>query len=202
MEQVYDERVDAYIAKSADFAKPIMNHLRDLIHRAFPEMKETMKWSCPFFDFQGAVCQMAAFKNHIGFGFWKAALMSDPYNVLKLKDETAGSFGPITKLSDLPSDEVLIEYIQEAILLNREGVKVVKKKTKADPSALKIPDFLIERLNQEPNARTYFEKFSTSQKKEYVVWLEEAKTEATKLKRLDTAIEWISEGKTRHWKYK
>jgi len=202
MEQVYDERVDAYIAKSADFAKPIMNHLRDLIHRAFPEMKETMKWSCPFFDFQGPVCQMAAFKNHIGFGFWKATLMSDPYSVLKLQDETAGSFGPITKLSDLPSDEVLIEYIQEAILLNKEGVKVVKPKTKADPSALEIPDYLIERLNQEANAKIYFEKFSTSQKKEYVVWLEEAKTETTRLKRLETAIEWISEGKTRHWKYK
>ncbi|MHA4896344.1 YdeI/OmpD-associated family protein [Pedobacter sp. PWIIR3] len=202
MEQVYDERVDAYIAKSADFAKPIMNHLRDLIHRAFPEMKETMKWSCPFFDYQGPVCQMAAFKNHLGFGFWKAGLMSDPYKVLKLKDETAGSFGQITQLSDLPSDEILIEYIQEAILLNKEGVKVEKVKAKVDPSALIIPNYLTDQLEQEPNAKAYFEKFSASQKKEYVVWLEEAKTEATKLKRLETAIEWIAEGKTRHWKYK
>ncbi|MES2826597.1 MAG: DUF1801 domain-containing protein [Bacteroidota bacterium] len=202
MEQVYDERVDAYIAKSADFAKPIMNHLRDLIHSAFPEIKETMKWSSPFFDCDGPVCQMAAFKNHMGFGFWKGSLMSDPYKILKLQDETAGSFGHITSLADLPSDEVLIEYIQEAIALNRDGVKVQKVKAKAAPLALTVPDYLIKGLEGHTNASANFKNFSASQKKEYIVWLEEAKTEATRLKRLETAVEWITEGKTRHWKYK
>lgn len=202
MEQ-YDSRVDAYIAKSADFAKPILTHLRELVHRASSEIKETMKWSSPFFDYEGPVCQMAAFNKHCAFGFWKAALLDDPYQILNQEADTAGSLGRITSITDLPEDEILIQYIQQALLLNKEGIKAPPRpKTPLDKNELGVPTYLTEALNQHHDAKEHFEKFSPSQKKEYITWLEDAKTESTRLKRLNTAIEWVSEGKIRHWKYK
>ena len=128
MEQ-YDSRVDAYIAKAAPFAKPILEHLRQLVHQASPLLTETIKWGFPFFDYKGSVCQMAAFKEHIGFGFWKQRQLNDPGKLIKEEDGTAGSFGKITSLSDLPSDEILIDFILQAIKLNEPGNKkpVVKK---------------------------------------------------------------------------
>lgn len=202
MEQ-YDSRVDAYIVKSADFAKPILEHLRALVHNASAELKETMKWSCPFFDHDGPVCQMAAFKQHCAFGFWKAGLMDDPHQILNQEPDTAGSLGRITSLSDLPNDEILIQYIQQALALNVNGVKVpARAKPPQSNKELSVPAYLIEALDQNPAAKDHFGKFSPSQKKEYTSWLEEAKTEPTRTKRLETAMEWISEGKIRHWKYK
>jgi uncharacterized protein YdeI (YjbR/CyaY-like superfamily) len=202
MEQ-YDSRVDAYIAKSADFAKPILTHLRELVHQASPELKETIKWSCPFFDHDGPVCQLAAFKQHCAFGFWKEALMDDPFKILNREADTAGSLGRITSLADLPEDEILIQYIRHALSLNLQGVKApARNKIQAEKRELLVPPYFTEVLNQNLAVKEQFEKFSPSQKKEYITWLEEAKTEATRLKRLETAIEWISEGKSRNWKYK
>jgi len=204
MEQ-YDSRVDEYIKKSAAFAKPILIHLRELVHQASPDLKETMKWSSPFFDFGGPVCQLAAFKQHCAFGFWKAALMNDPDQILNQQPDTAGSLGRITSLSDLPPDDVLIRYIEHALSLNIEGVKAVprtKAKVPAGKTALEVPAYFIEMLDKNQLVKQQFEKFSPSQQKEYITWFAEAKTEATRNKRLETAIEWIGEGKIRHWKYK
>ena len=202
MEQ-YDNRVDAYIAKSGDFAKPILILLRELVHKASPEFKETMKWSSPFFDYNGPVCQMAAFKQHCAFGFWKATLMEDPHKILNQEPDTAGSLGRITSTADLPSDEILIQYIQHALSLNIKGIKApIRTKATTGQSELVIPDYFTEALTKHLFVKEHFEKFSPSQKKEYISWLEEAKTETTRIKRLETAIEWIGEGKSRHWKYK
>lgn len=202
MEQ-YDSRVDAYIAKSADFAKPILTHLRHLVHQASPELRETMKWSCPFFDHEGTVCQLAAFKEHCAFGFWKAAMMEDPYQILNQEPDTAGSLGRITSIADLPTDEILIQYIRQALALNVNGVKApARNKSKTDKSELQLPLYFTEILDQNAMVREQFEKFSPSQKKEYISWFEEAKTEITRTKRLDIAMEWISEGKKRNWKFK
>lgn len=202
MEQ-YDSRVDAYIGKSADFAKPILTHLRDLVHRASPELKETIKWSCPFFDHEGPVCQLAAFKQHCAFGFWKAGLMDDPYKILNQQADTAGSLGRITSLADLPADDILIQYIRQALSLNLQGIKVPPRpKVQAAKGELAVPVYFTEILDKNLLLKEQFEKFSPSQKKEYISWFEEAKTEATRNKRLENAVEWISEGKIRHWKYK
>jgi len=202
MEQ-HDNRVDAYIEKSADFAKPILKHLRELVHKASSEIQETMKWSSPFFDLNGPVCQMAAFKQHAAFGFWKATLLNDPHQILNQEPDTAGSIGKITSLGDLPDDEILIRYIQQAINLNLHGIKAPSKTpVKMEKTALLIPLYFKELLAGNPLADEHFNKFSPSQQKEYVSWLEEARTEATRVKRLETALEWISEGKIRHWKYK
>jgi uncharacterized protein YdeI (YjbR/CyaY-like superfamily) len=202
MEQ-YDSRVDAYIEKSPEFAKPILTHLRNLVHQASSELRETMKWSCPFFEYEGPVCQLVAFKQHCGFGFWKATLMDDPHDILNKHPDTAGSFGRITSLADLPADDILIQYIQHALSLNVQGVKApARPKSQPEKGPMAIPADFAEQLSLNAVLNQQFEKFSPSQKKEYLSWFEEAKTEATRAKRLATAVEWISEGKTRMWKYK
>ncbi|MEO6149239.1 MAG: DUF1801 domain-containing protein [Mucilaginibacter sp.] len=199
----YDNRVDAYIAKSADFARPILIHLRELVHRACPEITETMKWSSPFFDHKGPVCQLAAFKQHCSFGFWSAALLKDTHKILNTDIVAAGNLGKLTTLADLPPDDILIQYIQEAFALNEKGEKTpIRKHNTEKKPELVTPDYFLKALSEDINAMTNFEKFSPSQKKEYVEWITEAKTDATRYKRMETALEWIGEGKTRHWKYK
>lgn len=200
----YDSRVDVYIEKSAEFAKPILNHLRELIHRASPGITETIKWSFPHFDYKGTVCSMASFKQHCAFGFWKSSLLPDPHNLLSTDVESAmGQFGRITSLNDLPADEILLEYISNAVLLNETGVKLPKKRKASGVSEEPVsPDYLSEALSHNPAAQNTFENFSNSHKREYIEWITEAKTEATREKRLATTILWLTEGKSMHWKYK
>jgi uncharacterized protein YdeI (YjbR/CyaY-like superfamily) len=196
-----NNRVDAYIAKSAAFAKPILTHLRELVHKAVPDVKETMKWNFPHFDYCGIMCSMASFKEHCAFGFWKASLMSDPKKILGRADKEAmGHFGRITSLKDLPSDKVLLSYIKEAAKLNRDGVKLSPRRKPATKE-LKVPEYFMSRLKKNKKASATFEGFSPSNKRDYLEWVTEAKTEDTREKRLSTAIQWMSEGKKRNWKY-
>jgi uncharacterized protein YdeI (YjbR/CyaY-like superfamily) len=191
-----DPRVDAYIAKSADFAKPILSHLREVVHAACPEVKEELKWSMPHFSYKGMFAGMGAFKQHCIFGFWKHELIvgNDPK-----AEEAMGSFGCIRSLADLPSKKVFTAYVKKAKQLNDDGVKVERKKTPR--KALAVPPVLAAALKQNKRALATFEGFSPSQRREYIEWITEAKTEATRTRRLETAIEWMSEGKARHWKY-
>jgi uncharacterized protein YdeI (YjbR/CyaY-like superfamily) len=191
-----DPRIDAYIARSADFAKPILRHLRKLVHTACPDVGETMKWSAPHFDYKGIMCSMAAFKEHCAFGFWKHALVMAGGGAR----EAMGSFGRITSLDDLPSDREIVGYVKKAAALNDEGVMVARRP--AGPKApLRVPKDLAAGLKKSAPARRHFDAFSPSQKRDYLEWLSEAKTDATRTKRLGTALAWIAEGKARHWKY-
>jgi uncharacterized protein YdeI (YjbR/CyaY-like superfamily) len=196
----YDPRIDAYIEKSEEFTKPILNHLRTLVHQACPEVTETIKWGFPIFEYKGQLCNMAAFKQHCGFGFWKSSMLPDPHQIL-LKNEGAGSIGKLTSLSDLPSDAILIEYVQNAAKLNEAGIKKPVIKPSAVKTEIPVPDYFNEALKENPSALEHFEKFSYSHRKEYLQWITEAKSEDTRQKRMATAIEWISEGKGRNWKY-
>lgn len=200
-----DARVDDYIEKSADFAKPILNHLRGLVHRASPQITETMKWSAPFFEYKGVLCFMMAFKQHAGFGFWKADTLPDPHGLIK-DEGNAGSIGKLTTLADLPNDDMLIWYIRQAMeLKNAPSAKIATPKIRKEPAntgAVATPDYLTALLADNRQAAEYFDNFSPSQKKDYITWFEEAKTEATRDKRLAEGMAWIAEGKTRHWKYK
>lgn len=202
----YDPRIDAYIEKSADFAQPILNHLRELVHATCPDVEEKWKWSSPHFDYNGGpMCHMAAFKEHAAFGFWKGAMMDNTDGVLEITERQAmGHLGRLTSLKDLPKDAVLKKYIKAAMKLNDEGVKMpaAKKPTQKQKEALETPDYLAKALKKNKVAERVFNEFSYSGRKEYIEWLEEAKTEATRLKRMEQAIEWIAEGKSRHWKYK
>lgn len=192
-----DPRIDAYIERSADFARPILEHLRRLVHKACPDVEETWKWSFPHFDHKGVLCSMAAFKRHASFGFWKQSLMEQ--DAFPAEKTAMGSFGRITSLKDLPPDNVMIRLIRQAMELNEKGVKVPKKP--AAKKELIVPEDLVAALAKNTNAREKFDKFSYSHRKEYVEWITEAKTEPTRKKRLATTVEWLSEGKSRNWKY-
>lgn len=200
----YNPAIDAYIEKAAPFAQPILRHLRRLAHGAHPGMIETLKWGFPHFEYKGMVCHMAGFKQHCVFGFWKASLLTDIQAVLSLQERTAmGHLGQIKSLDDLPADDLLTAYIREAVQLNEENRKVpAKAKAPAGQTKeLEVPGYMRQALEAHPEARSNFHKFSRSQQKEYVDWLAEAKTEATRSRRLDTALEWLAEGKIRNWKY-
>jgi uncharacterized protein YdeI (YjbR/CyaY-like superfamily) len=199
---IKDKRIDAYIAKAADFAKPILNHLRALVHKACPESEETMKWSFPHFDYKGEMmCSMAAFKEHCAFSFWKASLMKDPKLMNNAKSETAmGHLGKISSLKDLPADKTMIAYIKEAAKLNDDKIKVVKAKP-VEKTPLVIPEDFKAALKKNKKAQTTFENFSSSNKKEYVQWITEAKSADTRNRRLTQAVAWMAEGKIKNWKY-
>lgn len=195
-----DRRIDEYISKSADFAKPILIHLRELIHKTCPDVEEKVKWGFPHFDYKGMLCHMASFKQHCAFGFWKAELMKDKTLMQNAKSETAmGHLGKITSLKDLPSDKKLISYIKEAVKLNEDGVKLPPRKKSETETT--VPDYFIKALKKNKTAFSTFENFSPSHKREYIEWIAEAKTEETRNRRIATAIEWTSEGKPRNWKY-
>jgi uncharacterized protein YdeI (YjbR/CyaY-like superfamily) len=193
-----DSRVDAYIEKSREFARPILEHLRAIVHEACPDVEEKMKWSFPHFDYKGMMCGMSAFKEHCAFGFWKQALL-EQYG-LTAEKTAMGSFGRITSLKDLPSDATIKKLIIEAARLNDEGIKIDKPVSK-EKKELVVPDILTSALAANALAAETFNNFSYSKKKEYVEWIAEAKTDSTREKRLATTIEWLAEGKARNWKY-
>lgn len=200
---ITDPRIDAYIESAKPFAQPILKHLRKVIHKACPDIEEKYKWSSPHFDYQGPVCHMAAFKEHCAFGFWKSALLKDPEGLFTEKDNAMGVFGRILSIKDLPSEKILIAYIKEAIDLNVAGIKVSPgTRPKSVPaSQIETPDYVTKALKANAVAKQAWDAFAPSHRKEYLEWITSAKTEATRDKRLATMIEWVGEGKQRHWKY-
>lgn len=189
-----DPRVDAYIAKAQPFAQPILKHIRKLVHKADPGIQETLKWGMPSFVHDGIVCNMAAFKNHCAFGFWKSKLILDP------ADQGMGSFGKLTSRKDLPSDARLVAYIKKAVKLNQQGVKVPGR-TKRKAAPLRVPAYLAAALKRDAKAAATFKALSTSHRNEYVDWISGAKQQATRDKRLGTALEWLAQGKNYNWRY-
>jgi len=191
-----DPRIDAYIAKKPDFARPILAHVRAAIHRACPDAVETLKWSMPFFLYRGEIlCSMSAFKQHAAFGFWKGELVTGQSG-----QGAMGSFGRLTTIADLPPDAELEALIAKAMALTEAGVKE-KRPVKHPKPPLETPGDLADALAGNDAARATFEGFSPSGRREYVEWLVEAKRPETRAKRLAQAVEWMAEGKQRNWKY-
>jgi uncharacterized protein YdeI (YjbR/CyaY-like superfamily) len=192
--------VDAYIANAAAFAQPILRRLRKCVHQACPAVEEKIKWGMPFFDHHGMMCNMAAFKQHCAFGFWKYKLLAAE-GLTPADDSAMGQFGRIASMSDLPDDAVLQRLIRRAVELNDGGIKAAPKpKSPRKPPPL-VPPELIAALKNNKAARETFDNFSPSHRRDYAEWIAEAKTEATRARRLATTLEWLAEGKTRHWKY-
>ena len=198
-----DEHTDTYIAKAADFAKPILIHIRKLMHDVCPDVEEAKKWGFIGFLYKGEIlCTLAAFKNYCAFGFWKQSLLKDEDNIFQKAEASAGSIGHIKSLKDLPKDAILKKYIKAAMKLNEEGIKVPKPKPSVkEKKELEVPAYFIKELKKNKAAEKVFNDFSYSYKKEYIQWFEEAKTEATRDKRTAQALEWIAIGKGRNWKY-
>ena len=197
-----EPKIDAYINKSKDFAKPILNHLRKLIHQTCSKAEEKIKWGFPHFDYKGEMmCSMASFKAHCAFTFWKGSIMADPNNALEKVGRTAmGQFGRITSLKDLPADKVIVSCIREAMRLNDEGIKLPAR-TIRPSKEIPLPDYYEKALKKNPKAWKTFSEFSPGHKKEYILWVTEAKQEATRKSRMEKSIEMMSEGKTRNYKY-
>jgi uncharacterized protein YdeI (YjbR/CyaY-like superfamily) len=194
----HDPRVDAYIAKSASFARPILEHLRALVHEACPTVDESLKWSMPFFSYKAApMCMMAAFKQHCSFGFWLSKEVTGGSD-----EDGMGQFGKLASLKDLPPDRQLSAHLKKAMALNEAGVKKARPKAAAKPAPTP-PDDLAALLAQKKHAaaRKAWESFPPGAQREYVDWIAEAKTDVTRQKRLATTLEWLAEGKRRNWKY-
>jgi len=196
-----NKKVDEYISQAHVFAKPILNHLRKLIHIACPQAEESIKWGHPHFEYKGLLCNMAAFNKHCAFGFWKAALMKDADILQGNNADAMGHSGKIKSLSDLPKDRIIIERVKEAVLLNEKGITLPARKNPDKKHEIAVPLLLKKELVKNKKASDVFNNLSVSHKKEYTDWIDEAKTEKTKLMRIATTIEWLTEGKTRNWKY-
>jgi hypothetical protein len=198
-----DSRIDAYIAKSASFAQPILRHLRSLVHRACPGATETIKWSMPHFEHGGSIlCGMAAFKAHCSFGFWHHQMNGRVAAAGIDAQDGMGSFGRITSPKDLPSDKTLLRLIGEAAKLNESGAPARPRPASRGPKkALPMPTDLAAALKKNPRAAAVFTDFAPSHRKEYIQWIVEAKRDETRQKRLATTIEWLEQGKARNWKY-
>ena len=195
-----DPRVDAYIDGCPAFARPILTALRQAVHAACPEVTETIKWSRPFFDYRGPLCNMSAFKAHAAFGFWKGALLPGLQPNAMAGGEAMGNFGKLTSVKDLPSKKVLVGHIQQAMKLNEEGVAVARPKRTA-PGEAEVPAALATALAKNRKAKSAFAAFTPGQRREYAAWITEAKREATRDARVTQAVGWIAEGKSRNWKY-
>jgi len=193
-----DPRVDAYIKKAPDWQQPILNHIREVVHEACPTVEETMKWSSPSFQYKGMMCGMNAFKERVMFGFWKATLLFEQYDNMS---DAIRHFGQLKKVSDLPSKKVLTGYIHKAMALNDDGVKMPSKPRATKAKLLRTPSDLTAALKKNKKAEQAFQSFSPSHKNEYVEWITEAKQDATRTRRIETAIGWMAEGKSRNWKY-
>lgn len=193
-----DPRIDACIERAAPFARPILTRLRSLIHRACPQVTETLKWNSPAFEHHGILCGFAAFKKHCTLGFWKEALLADGASDEDTK--ALDALGRIESEDALPSDAAIIRLIRRASKLNEDGVKLPAGKKSRKPPPRTPPD-LAAALRQSPEAAANFKGFSPSHKREYIEWITEAKQPETRARRLATAIEWIAQGKGRNWKY-
>ncbi|HEU4935931.1 MAG TPA: YdeI/OmpD-associated family protein [Vicinamibacterales bacterium] len=191
-----DPRVDAYIQNAAPFARPILVHIRESVHAGCPEVEETMKWSFPHFVYKGMLCSMAAFKAHCSFGFWKGSLLDVPPNGTPMSQ-----FGRITAVDDLPRSKELTRLVRQAAALNDDGVKIARPERTASKAPPKTPGDLQKALKTNAKASANFKALSPSHKREYIEWITEAKTEATRKKRMATTVEWLSQGKSRNWKY-
>jgi uncharacterized protein YdeI (YjbR/CyaY-like superfamily) len=193
-----DPRVDAFIAKAAPFARPVLKHLRAIVHATCPDASETIKWGFPAYDFKGPLCGFAAFKEHCTFGMWKYKLI--PGLAEPEENDGMGQFGRITRLSDLPAKRTIARYLTLAMRLNDDGVKVPRKPRAEKPEA-KAPADLLAALAKNKRARAHYDAFPPGQRREYVAWIEEAKRPATRAGRIETAVAWMAEGKYRNWKY-
>jgi uncharacterized protein YdeI (YjbR/CyaY-like superfamily) len=194
--------VDAYIAAAAPFARPILERIRTAFQRVSPEVTETLKWQQPFFLYRGGILAvMGAFKSHVRFHFWHASAQPDPHGLFRAEAGNKSGALKLSRLEDLPSDEVLAGYIKRAIQYHDNGAKPKPSAARAPKPELPVPPDLLAALQTQPAAKSAFAALSPSHRREYLEWILGAKRHATRAARIATAAEWLSQGKSLHWKY-
>jgi uncharacterized protein YdeI (YjbR/CyaY-like superfamily) len=203
----FDSRIDLYIAKARPFAQPILIHLRELVHKACPGVVETIKWSRPFFEYKGVILgNMSAFNEHCSFGFWGEEISAVLRDAKILQPDAMGSLGRLTRIEDLPANKQMLSSLRKAAAFIDSGqytspIAARHRVVKAAAPAAETPPEFARALKANKKASAAFAAFSPSCKKEYVEWIADAKRAETRDKRIATAIDWISEGKQRNWKY-
>ncbi|QUT06472.1 YdeI/OmpD-associated family protein [Sphingobium phenoxybenzoativorans] len=194
-----DPRIDAYIARQAAFARPMLSHLRALVHAVCPDTVEAVKWGMPFFTYKGKnLCQMAAFKEHMSFGLWHGGDLMGP----KAEGSGMGQFGRIAAPEDLPDDAMLTGLILKAMALIDAGTIATRMQRKAPRPALPVPAALQAAIDANPAAAKVWAEFSPGKIRDYAEWIGDAKRAETRDKRIAEAVGWIAEGKDRNWKYR
>ena len=200
----FNPKVDAYINKSKPFAQPILEHLRELMHKAVPGIEEEMKWSMPFYMYGGIILgNMAAFKEHCSFGIWGQEITMEMRAEGTATGGSMGSFGRITTKKDLPKDSVLLGYLRKAAKAVDDGTrtKSISRAPKAAKPEVETPADLTAALKKSKPAKVTFDAFPPSCRKEYIEWITDAKRAETRASRITQAIAWMAEGKRRNWKY-
>ena len=202
MKDQSDPRVDAYVAKSAEFAQPILSRLRKLVHQGGPTVEETLKWGHPGFLSDGKIlCIFSAFKAHCGLVFWHHEMKKELAAEGLLVRQVMGQMGRIEKMSDLPNEATLRRLFRRAAELNASGKPARPPSAKKPRPGLLVPKDLAAALKKNAKAATTFQNFSPSHRRAYVEWIIEAKRDATRQKRLATTLAWLAEGKPHNWKY-
>jgi len=192
-----EQRIDAYIAKAQPFARPILEKVRERVHAVIPDVEEAMKWSMPAYMLGGKLVLIsAAFKAHTALNFWRGQELGR----VEANADAMGQFGKIKSLGELPGDDELDRLIREAAELSRSAPAPRKTKHEPKPAPEMHPEFAAA-LARAPKAKATLEAFPPSAQRDYFEWISEAKQDSTRQKRVATAVEWLSEGKRRHWKY-
>ena len=192
-----DPRIDAYIGKAEPFARPILEKARERVHAVLPGVEEAMKWSMPAYLVGGKLILItAAFKAHAALNFWRGQELESRHSSVG----AMGQFGRIKSVDELPADAELDRLIREAAELAKSAPAPRKAKHAPKAPAQMHPEFAAE-LAKSPKARAALEGFPPSAQRDYFEWIAEAKQAATRQKRIATAVEWLAEGKRRHWKY-
>ena len=198
-------RVDAYIEKAQPFARPILRKIREMVHAHHPEIGEAIKWGMPMFTYRGKnLCHMAAFKAHAAFGFWRRE--GAEKREADARDDAAegmGQFGKLTSVDELPPQAVIAELIDEGMALIDGAAKARAAPEKRPPRAIvsETPPTLAAALAANPKAQATYDAFPPGARRDYDEWIAEAKRDDTRAKRVTQAMEWLAEGKKRHWKY-
>ncbi len=197
----HDPRIDAYLERAEEFAQPVLEHLRAIVHATCPNVEETIKWGFPHFMHAGSIlCSMAAFKQHVAFGFWKGKLI-DGIEPVDPDQSAMGQFGRLRRIDDLPGKRSLAGFIRQAMKLNEQGTRQPLSKRSTRSRAVSMPPELAAGLARSRRSREHFEKLPPGQQREYLEWIAEGKQVATRKRRSEQAIDWLSDGKPRNWRY-
>lgn len=194
-----DPRVDAYIARAQPFARPILRRLRALVHQACPDVRETMKWSFPHFDYKGMYCSMAGFKAHCSLSFWKHSLLARE-RLVPAERDGMGSLGRFRSVDAMPSDDELLNVLAAARALNDAGVRIVRPTPKRKPP-LRVPPYVRAAVRRRKGATAAFDALTPSHRREYVEWVADAKTPETRARRLDKMVAQLVKGHSLNAKY-
>lgn len=193
--------IDRYIEKASPFAQPILRRVRELVHSSRDDIEEALKWRSPTFLVDGKIiCGMAAFKEHCVFAFWHQAVQAE---IAKENAKVRAALlerGCLTDVAQLPSAKIVAKYVRRSVELYAADVPSLRRAKERKPE-LEMPADFEAALKKNSRARTHFAAFSPGKRRDYIEWITTAKRTETRLERLETAVEWIAEGKARHWKY-